>query len=487
MQTNKRNSSMILLAATSVVVAACSAPTPTAAPKPAATTAPAAPAPAATTAPAAAAPTAAPKPTDAPKPAAAPVTIRYTLWDSGQQPAYEACAAEFSKKNPNIKVKIEQLGWDDYWNGITTGFVSGTAPDVFTNHLAKYPEFVQKNLILDIEPFVKRDNVPTNIYLGKLPDLWMREGKRFGLPKDWDTISVVYNEDMLKKANIDPKTLGELTWNAKDGGSFGQLVAKLTLDKNGKNGLDPAFDKKSVVQYGFVPPSAGGFAGQTEWSSFAASNGFKLTDGVWGSKYFYDDPKLAETIQWYADLNLVKGWTPPLADIKSLGGGTIFKTGKAALHTVGSWQIGEMTKDVKFKSGFAPVPKGPEGRKSMFNGLADSITANSKNKEEAWQWVKYAASAECEKIVGTFGVVFPATQEGVNEALKIYKGRGLEVTSFTDIASDPAGTFLFPITDNGAEIAKIMDATMDSIMLGQVKAADALAAANTKVNALFKK
>jgi hypothetical protein len=36
-----------------------------------------------------------------------------------------------------------------------------------------------------------------------------------------------------------------------------------------------------------------------------------------------------------------------------------------------------------------PVAKGPDGRKSMFNGLADSIWIGSKHKAEAWKWVKF--------------------------------------------------------------------------------------------------
>src|SRR5262245_41166175 len=78
------------------------------------------------------------------------VTIRYQLWDSNQQPAYQACADEFHKQNPNITVKIEQLGWGDYWSGLQTGMVGGTAPDVFTNHLAKYAEFASKNQLVEI-------------------------------------------------------------------------------------------------------------------------------------------------------------------------------------------------------------------------------------------------------------------------------------------------------------------------------------------------
>ncbi len=134
--------------------------------------------------------------TDAPAaaPAADGVTIRYVMWDANQLPAYQACADAFHVKNPGITVAVEQAGWDDYWNAIQTGFVSGDAPDVFTDHLAKYPEFAVKEQILDIEPLVQRDKVDTSVYLAGLADLWVREGKRYGLPKDWDTIAIFYNK-----------------------------------------------------------------------------------------------------------------------------------------------------------------------------------------------------------------------------------------------------------------------------------------------------
>jgi len=88
-------------------------------------------------------------------------------------------------------------------------------------------------------------------------------------------------------------------------------------------------------------------------------------------------------------------------------------------------------------------------------------------------------------IVGKSGVVFPAIKSGVDLSLATRKANGLDVSAFTDQALDPQGTFLFPITDHGAEISTIMDPVMQSIMLGQSKAADALKDANTKVNATF--
>ena len=132
-----------LIAIFSMLLAACGggAAEPTAAPE-----APAAEAPAAE-APAAEAPAA-----EAPAPSGEAVTLEYWLWDANQLPAYQQCATDFMAKNPNITVNISQKGWDDYWSGIQNGMIAGNAPDVFTNHLAKYPEFASKGQLVDIQP-----------------------------------------------------------------------------------------------------------------------------------------------------------------------------------------------------------------------------------------------------------------------------------------------------------------------------------------------
>jgi multiple sugar transport system substrate-binding protein len=415
------------------------------------------------------------------------VTVHYSLWDSSQQPAYQACADAFHKANPNITVAIQQLGWDDYWSNIQTGMTGGTAPDVFTDHLAKYPEFAAKGQLVDIQSLVARDKVDTGQYLTGLADLWVKDGKRYGLPKDWDTVAIVYNKDMVAKAGVDEASLKDLTWNPKDGGTFFDLIKKLTLDSNGNNATSASFDKTKVVQYGFIPVGSGSGGGQTEWSWLTVPNGWKYNDGPWSTKYYYDDPKFIEALQWYADLNLVHGVAPPLSDITSLHANTLFSSAKGAMTSDGSWNIGLYTgKDAAVKAGFAPLPKGPNGRKSMFNGLADSIWVGSKHQEEAWQWVKFASSAACENIVGATGVVFPAIQSGADASLAKHKADGVDASAFTDEAKDPQGTFLFPITEHASEISSILSPVLDGIMLGQSKAADVMKDANDQINALFK-
>ena len=416
--------------------------------------------------------------------ARAATEINYWLWDVLQLPAYQAAAAAFEKANPDIKVKITQTSWGDYWTTLSTGFVSGTAPDVFTDHLARYPEFVENDLLVDIAPLIKRDKLPTNIYLGGLFELWGKDGKQYGFPKDWDTIALIYDKAMLDKAGVDPKDLQNLTWNPKDGGSFGQLIAKLSVDEAGNNGLAPNFNPSKVKQYGLLIDGAPDGFGQVEWSHFAVSNGFKFHDGPWAKGFHYDDPKLAETLQWIAN-TMKKGYIVPAKDARQLGANSFFAAGKGGMALTGSWMINWYVDNAKFDKGFAPLPKGPEGRKSMFNGLADSIWVGSKHKDEAWKWVKFLGSEEGQMIIAGYGVVFPAVQSAAKKAEEVMTKKGLDVSPFLEEATDPQGTFLFPIADHAADVLRITKIGLDAILLNGADAGATMKKANAEVNDLF--
>lgn len=412
------------------------------------------------------------------------VEIRYALWDSNQLPAYQACADAFSAANPNVTISIEQSGWGEYWDGLTTSLVSGTAPDVFTNHVSRYPELLVRGQLLDIQPYVERDGVDTSIYLVD-PELWVRDGMRYGLPKDWDTIALYYNADMFEAAGITAEDIANWTWNPEDGGTFQESIAKLTLDSSGRNALDADFDVNSVVQWGFAGGAGDASSGaQPDWSSFAASTGYQSTDGPWTTVYHYDDPRVAATVQWWADLHLVHGYAPG-SDQLSSGIESLFFAGSTAMFPMGSWNIGWITNDATFNVGFAQLPAGPEGRRSPINGLSDAIYSGTEHPEEAWQWVKFLASTDCANIVGDFGVVFPAIQSGVDRAIAAFEERGLDVSAFTGIAGTEGGTYLLPMTEHGTEVRDILQPVLQDIFDGVATAQDALPQINEEINALF--
>src|SRR4051812_22318033 len=148
-------------------------------------------------------------------------TIEYWLWDSAQQPGYQKCADEFQKQNPGLSIHISQYGWDTYWSKLTAGFIADTAPDVFTDHLSKYAQYVDLKVLRPLDDLAATRDVQDSDYQPGLAQLWKgQDGKRYGTPKDWDTIAMFYSTDALKAAGVDPAQLRDLSWNPRDGGTF---------------------------------------------------------------------------------------------------------------------------------------------------------------------------------------------------------------------------------------------------------------------------
>ena len=412
--------------------------------------------------------------------------INYWLWDANQLPAYQQCAADFTKANPDIKVKITQRGWGDYWTTLTNGFVAGNAPDVFADHLSKYPEFAANKQLLPLDDAVAKDHVDLSIYNKGLADLWVgQDGKRYGLPKDWDTVGLFYNKAMTDAAGITAEQMAKLDWNPTDGGSYEKTIAHLTVDKNGKRGDEAGFDKNNVAVYGLGLESSGSGQGQTQWSFLTATTGWTHTDkNPWGTKFNYDDPKFQETIAWWAGL-ADKGYMPKLETTVGASMPDTFGAGKAAINTSGDWTIGQYTGYKGIQTGIAPTPTGPDGKRaSMFNGLADSIYAGTKNPAASVKWVEYLASSACQDVVASKGVVFPAIKSSTDKAAAAFKAKGVDVTPFTQQVEDGT-TFLFPIADKAAKVDGIMNPAMDAVVSGKAPASS-LTQANEKVNALFK-
>ncbi|ASN53418.1 sugar ABC transporter substrate-binding protein [Sinomonas sp. R1AF57] len=412
-------------------------------------------------------------------------TISYWLWDANQLPAYKQCADDFHKANPDITVNVTQTGWDDYWTNITNGFVAGNGPDVFTDHLSKYGDFVKNSQLLSLDDAVKNDNIDLNQYQKGLADLWVgQDGKRYGLPKDWDTISLFYNKDMLAKAGLTVDQMGTLNWDPQSGGSFEKTIAHLTVDKNGKRGDEAGFDKNNVAVYGLGLAGSGASEGQTEWSWLTETTGWNHTDkNPWGTHYNFDDKKFQDTITWFHSM-IDKGYLPKLETTVGASMPDAFGAGKAAINANGSWMIGQYYGYKGINVGIAPTPTGPDGKRaSMFNGLADSINAATKNPAAATKWVEYLASPACQDVVASKAVVFPAISEATDKAAEAFKAKGIDVAPFTQQVKDNTA-FLFPITENAAKVDGIMKPAMDAVFSGQAPASS-LTDANSQVNALF--
>jgi multiple sugar transport system substrate-binding protein len=414
-------------------------------------------------------------------------TISYGLWDANQKPGYVKCAAAF-KKASGVTVNIEQIGWDDYWTKVNAGFVSGKGYDVFTSHLAFFPEFAAKKQILPLDSYIKRDKVVVDAtYQPGLAALWRDPSKvQYGLPKDFDTIGLFYNKKLADAAGVN---LSNLNWNPTNGGTYEKAIAKLTVDKNGKRGDEAGFDPKNVATYGLWLSGSGGGDGQTQWSFLAAANGWKVNDGPWNANYHYDSKKLSDTLKWWQGL-IAKGYMPSLAQSKGISGQDQLAAGKAVILSEGSWNTGSIfgKKNATFTPALAATPVGPTGKRaSMYNGLADNIYKGTKNPEAAWQWVKFMGSAACQNIIAGEATVFPAIPAATAKAVKTFNSKGINVDALYVHIKNKT-TFLFPIANKKSQVDDIIVPVMDNIMGGKVandQIDDQLAIANSKIKKLF--
>jgi len=413
------------------------------------------------------------------------VNLSYWLWDANQQPAYKACATAFTKANPDIDVTVKQFGWDDYWSQITTGLVSGTAPDVFTGHSSYFPTFVEKHQILPIDDVVKADDINLKQYETGLTAAWTSGKKLYGLPKDVGLAAMYVNSDMLEKAGLTANDLSNLEWNPKDGGTFEKTIAHLTLDAKGVRGDEPGFDKSNVAVYGLGLNGDGGGLGETIWGQYAESNDWTYLNEKGGKPHFnYDDKNFLDAISWFKGLS-DKGYMPTLEQaVSGIGQQDSYGAGKYAMISEGSWSASTLFGYKDVKSIIAPLPIGPSGhRASPANGLADNVAVTTKHPEQSKKLVAFLGSKDCQSLVAKQAVVFPAIADLSDATKKAYEAKGIDISPFLETV-DKGDIYSSPSVANWAEVNAIMTPAMQAYLGGSAPL-DSFVDANKQVNALY--
>jgi multiple sugar transport system substrate-binding protein len=409
------------------------------------------------------------------------VTLRYAFWDDNQRPALEAMIAAFNEDHPDITIELEQNPWDDYWPGLDSQFAAEDAPDVFWNHVSRFPTYADNGVLLPLTDYIEEDGVDPSIYPESLYDSWQFEDDQYGLPKDWDSIALVYRIDALEAAGIDPATVGDLEWNPVDGGTYVEFLQKLTIDANGNNALSPEFDPENVVQYGTAMASS---TGQTDWWNYAVQNGCALQTEPWGD-YAIDAPECVEALQFTADLYNKWGVAVPAESTNQPNGGVpgdYVVAGQAATALDGSWMLSFYRDGLEPGSwAVADNPSGPVGSGTVINGLSNAVYAGTDHPDEAWEFVKFLGSEEAQAIATGMGSVWPGVSALNQDFADYWAGEGIDVTGFQTAAEGT--TIGYPLSMNDAAFGTAALDEFNQVWLGQKDAQDAAEAVVELANA----
>jgi multiple sugar transport system substrate-binding protein len=403
------------------------------------------------------------------------IHLVYALWDPHEQIGYQQSIDEFEKLNPDIKVTIENIPYGSYQSKITAQYISADAPDVFWVNTPWLADWVTGGLLENITPMVKKAHINLSQYYPSLVKLHEHNGQLYGLPKDWDTIAFYYNKTYVQKHHI--QIPSKLTWNPDGSGTFVTLLKTMTTDTHGRNGTQPGFDAGSVATYATAMDNDE----QEGFLNYFAMNGGSTLPAPYATTSSLDSPAdqsaltfLTRTLQ--SDHVVIPNGATG-ANAEGSNDQTLFSEGKIAMYEAGDWNTTSLAALNDFKLGVMPLPAGPDGRISVFNGLMDGIASNGTHKAAAWKLVEWLASARSQRILGSGGYVWPAIRSLDPLFVKYWAKKGLDVQPFLEEAHGK--TVNFPVSTGIGEGLTDVSTSLGPVFLGSQSVASGLKGATT--------
>jgi len=159
-----------------------------------------------------------------------------------------AMLTQFVKENPDVSVTTEIIPWTTLYTKLQAAFIANQPPDLFLLHASEIPQFASYGALMDLSSWydIGGGPLPSKDFAQPGFDGILVDGKPYAVELDNHGRGTWVNTDLLAKAGVDA---------SKPPANRDEAIAifqKLTIDKNGKNAADAAFDPKNVVQWGTV-------------------------------------------------------------------------------------------------------------------------------------------------------------------------------------------------------------------------------------------
>ncbi|MFT9038891.1 ABC transporter substrate-binding protein [Schleiferilactobacillus harbinensis] len=300
------------------------------------------------------------------------VTIQFMHWGGTDtyKGDYQKRIEAFEKANPKIKVKTITVG-DNYDTKLQTMIAGNKAPDV-----AQVAEngtgFASKNAFIDLDPYIKKDNLDMVKTYGNASALYKWKGKFFGMPDRGGSGILVYNKKIFDKAGL---AYPNDKWTMQD---FYNAAKKLTIDGTGK-------EKK---QYGTQVADY-----VLGWGGAMMSNGGSVINAA-TKKATINSPENVKTFEEY-NKNFKESSIPYQVSEDKVNR---FQGGKVAMILDGMWQIQPSMKLKGMEFDIAPMP----GKYTWSTGSALTISRQSDkaHQDAAWKFIKYMGSYKAQQILG---------------------------------------------------------------------------------------
>jgi len=332
-----------------------------------------------------------------------PITL--THWyhqygEDGTQTAALKYAADYTKVNPNVTVKVEWIP-GDYEGKVNAALLTPDGPDIFEHHLTN--SMVQAGQVAPLDDIftddIKKDFDKVALARNTV------DGKLYGAPMIIDPQLFYYRKSMLDKAGLKPPT------------TMDELIAASKALNSGKvKGLYMGNDGGIGVMAGNLVYAAG--AKYLDDNNKPAFN----TDAVAAAWSKGKELANSNTLLVGAPTD----WWDPSAFNQNLSGMT----------WNGLWAMPGITKVLADDFGVFPFPAaGPSGKQVVYSGgWAEFVNPKGKNVQAAkdyvsWLWIKNAQSQQDWSLA--YGFHIPPRISTAASAEKLKTGQAAQVVELT--------------------------------------------------------
>lgn len=321
--------------------------------------------------------------------------INFYYWDEGQKGGMDELISLFEASQDEVVVESTIVPWGEYWTKLQTALPTGTGPDVFWMNMYA-PDYINAGLLLDLSEDLKSSGFDETKYPAAVLEMYQKDNKLYGVPKDYDGTAIYYNKAIFDEMNVEYPQPG-WTWD--------DLLEKAQALTNESH-------------YGFVSRPDG----NSGYQNFVFQNGGSFMDENHMPRV--NSPEIAESLQFLHDMMYKYKVSPTGSEQLEFQPLDMFLSGQVAMITDGSWDLVRCVEALGADCQIAELPvKACQG--ATTHGLAYSVAANSSNKEAALKFVEFAATKEAQEV--TAKAAIPA-YEGASETWKeLYPDQDVQI------------------------------------------------------------
>ena len=396
-------------------------------------------------------------------PAGEVVEIEYlNPTDAEQLKVQTAITDAFQKATPGVKVKLNSMSWDGYWDKLQTMVAGGVAPDMFRMDYVYMAVWGSNGVPIALDDYVGSD-IDKSVFAegyDKVFKAYQYQGKQYGLPQDVNTQVLFYNKSLFDAAGVEYPS-EKWKWNPDDGGDFLAAAQKLTKENQWAYSQDWYWEPESPWL----------------WENGGDWHDPEIT------KSTMSDPKTMAGIQFLADLLLKYKVSPSPAQMAGRDATTLFNSGNIAMYQSGRWQVPTLRTVKDLDWDVAVLPEGVAGRNTTLGGTASSISNQSKHPHETWQYAKWYLTEAAQKMIANLALSTPLvksvleSQEFMQSTPPANNGVWLQ----TIVWLRP-----MPVTTNFDQVDRIRTTELTEVWTGRKSVADACQAMDDQINATLK-